>query len=154
MKNPTPHNGSRKVSANGRIFIQQWEGLRLNAYRCPAGHWTIGYGSTRIFGRPVHHDDKITALEAEQQFLLQLTEYENIVLQNIQTDLNQNQFDALVSHTYNTGGSETLFHLINTQAAKEEIKHWMETRFIIANGVVLNGLIKRRSMEAELFFKE
>ena len=61
-----------KTSAYGKRFIQQFEGLRLSAYLCPAGKWTIGYGQTSIAGRPVREDDKITLSEADELFEIAL----------------------------------------------------------------------------------
>jgi lysozyme len=142
-----------KTSTQGKRFIQQFEGLRLSAYLCPADKWTIGYGNTQIGGRPVKADDKITLTEAEDLFEITLIPYEGKVLQKVSSILNQNQFDALVSHTYNTGGSDILFALINQGAAESEIRQWMETSHITGNGAVLNGLIKRRKAESELYFK-
>jgi len=142
-----------KTSQNGKNFIQQFEGLRLSAYLCPAGKWTIGYGQTSIADRPVREDDKITLSEADELFEIALIPYENKVIQEIKVALNQHQFDALVSHTYNTGGSETLFALINQGAHKSEIQRWMEHSHITGRGVVLNGLIRRRKAESELYFK-
>lgn len=143
-----------KISNQGIEFIKAFEGLCLESYLCPAQKWSIGYGSTQIFGREVKENDQITLAQAEAQLQLDLKKIERIVLHNIKIKITQHQFDSLVSHTYNTGGSQTLFHLINTQAAQEEIKKWMETSYITANGVVLNGLIKRRHMEAVLFFNQ
>jgi lysozyme len=142
-----------KTSTQGKRFIQQFEGLRLSAYLCPADKWTIGYGNTQIGGRPVKADDKITLTEAEDLFEITLLPYERKVLQKVSSHLNQNQFDALVSHTYNTGGSDILFALINQGAAESEIRQWMETSHITGNGEVLNGLIRRRKAESELYFK-
>jgi lysozyme len=141
------------VSDQGIEFIKQWEGLSLQSYLCPAHIWTIGYGSTHIFGRCVDKNDKITPNEAENQLKIDLRQFEKIVSQNIFIELTQNQFDALVSHTYNTGGSETLFHLINTKSSKNEIRNWIESTYLTANGIILNGLIQRRKMEANLFFE-
>ncbi len=142
-----------KTSQNGKNFIKQFEGLRLRSYLCPSNKWTIGYGNTEIGGRPVKADDKITLSEAEDLFEITLIPYERKVLQKVSAHLNQNQFDALVSHTYNTGGSDILFSLINQGAEESEIRQWMETSHITGNGEVLNGLIKRRKAESELFFK-
>jgi lysozyme len=142
-----------KTSTQGKRFIQQFEGLRLSAYLCPADKWTIGFGNTQIGGRSVKADDKITLTEAEDLFEITLLPYERKVLQKVSSPLNQNQFDALVSHTYNTGGSDILFALINQGAEESEIRQWMETSHITGNGAVLNGLIKRRKAESELYFK-
>jgi len=142
-----------KTSQAGKNFIQQFEGLRLEAYQCPAGKWTIGYGNTQIGDRPVKANDKITLSEAEDLFEITLIPYERKVLQKVSSHLNQNQFDALVSHTYNTGGSDILFALINQEAEESEIRQWMETSHITGSGAVLNGLIRRRKAESELYFK-
>ena len=58
-----------------------------------------------------------------------------------------------MSYTYNTGGSDTLFKLINQKAFKEQIQKWFETKYITANGVKLAGLVRRRKEESNLFFK-
>ena len=68
-------------------------------------------------------------------------------------ELNQNQFDALVSHAYNTGGSETLFELINSQSSSIKICHWIENTYITSGGNLILGLVKRRQIEADLFFE-
>jgi lysozyme len=141
-----------KTSISGIELIKKFEGLQLKAYQCSANRWTIGYGSTQIFGRPVKENDTITTDDAEAQLKNDLIAFENIVEANIKVNLSQNQFDALVSHTYNTGGSETLFALINNNASSKEIRDWFESRYITANGILLNGLIKRRKIEADLFF--
>jgi lysozyme len=142
-----------KTSTQGKRFIQQFEGFRLSAYNCPAGKWTIGFGNTHIGDRPVKADDKITLTEADDLFEIALIPYEKKVLKKVNTPLNQNQFDALVSHTYNTGGSDILFALINQGVAESKIRQWMETSHITGNGEVLNGLIRRRKAESELYFK-
>ena len=80
--------------------------------------------------------------------------YENIVNKKVKVQLKQSQFDALVSHTYNTGGSNTLFNLINNEANEESIKKWFETKYITANSKVLKGLIERRKAESKLYFHE
>ena len=49
---------------------------------------------------------------------------------NVKIPLTQNQFDALVSYTYNTGGSDTLFKLINQKAPEEQIRKWFETKYV------------------------
>lgn len=71
---------------------------------------------------------------------------------NKRVPITQNQFDALISHTYNTGGSDGLFKFINDRAACATIRNWIVTKYITAQGVKLNGLIRRRKAEADLFF--
>lgn len=141
-----------KTSEKGISLIKQFEGLRLQSYLCDGGIWTIGWGTTIIIGGKVKKGDIITIEQAEQFLKRDLQKFENIVNTRINVALNQNQFDALVSHTYNTGGSDTLFNLINSNAEKHIIKNWIETTYISAQGKILNGLIIRRAKEAELFF--
>ncbi len=141
-----------KTSTKGIDLIKEFEGLRLQAYQCPAGKWTIGFGTTKINGQGVPSDLIITESQAEYLLQQDLIEFEKLVLQNIAVPLNQNQFDALVSHTYNTGGSENLFAYINQQFPSHIIREWIENSHITGNRIVLNGLVRRRKMEAELYF--
>lgn len=141
-----------KTSTKGIDLIKEFEGLRLQAYQCPAGKWTIGYGTTKINGQGVPQNLIISESQAEYLLQLDLIEFEKLVLQNITVQLNQNQLDALVSHTYNTGGSEILFDLINQSSPNEVIRNWMENSYITVNNKILNGLIRRRKAEADLYF--
>jgi len=141
-----------KTGEEGRNLIMKWEGCRLEAYKCSAGVWTIGYGNTFYKdGTKVKEGDKLKLCEVVDLFNELLPKYESIVNKKIKVDLNQNQFDALVSHTYNTGGSNTLFRLINENASDSEIKSWWINRYITANGKKLNGLVNRRLEEYDLF---
>jgi GH24 family phage-related lysozyme (muramidase) len=81
-----------------------------------------------------------------------LKAYELIVTRKVDVPLNQNQFDALVSHTYNTGGSNTLFKLINEKSNDKVIYTWFTENYIRGGGKILKGLIRRRKEEADLFF--
>jgi lysozyme len=73
------------------------------------------------------------------------------VNQKISINISQNQFDALVLHSFNTSGSDTLFDLINKGEPLEKIREWIEHTYITANGIILNGLIVRRKKEANLY---
>lgn len=138
-----------ETSNKGIELIQKFEGLRLTAYKCPAGVWTIGYGHTK----GVQSDMKISQAQATQFLKEDLKSCEKCVNQYVKVGLNQNQFDALVSFTFNCGGgalkSSTLLKKLNkgdyTGAANEFLR-WNKS-----NGKVLNGLIKRRKAEKELF---
>lgn len=144
------------MSQIGVDLIKHFEGFISKPYLCPAGIATIGYGSTKyVDGKKVKLNDK-SINENEAILLLKntLTIYENIVNKKVKVQLKQSQFDALVSHTYNTGGSNTLFNLINNEANDESIKKWFETKYISANGVKLKGLIERRKAESKLYFHE
>ena len=136
-------------------LIKKYEGCQLKAYKCPAGLWTIGYGNTFYEdGSKVKEGDIITQDRAEKLLLNLLPKFANIVNKKINIEINQNQLDALVSHTWNTGGSDTLFKLINNKAPEADIKNWFETKYITANGKVLKGLVTRRKTESNLYYEK
>lgn len=144
-----------KTSKKGIDLIKKYEGCKLKAYLCPAGVPTIGYGNTFYEdGKKVKIGDSINQEMADDLLFNLLPKFEKIVLSKVKVPINQNQFDALVSHTWNTGGSNTLFNLINKIVPSAEIKTWFTTKYITANGKVLNGLVKRRKEECELYFKK
>ena len=142
-----------KVSQNGIDLIKKFEGLRLEPYLCSAKKPTIGYGSTFYpDGTPVKMTDgQITDEQAEQLLIDTLKPFERKVNRSVKVKLTQNQFDALVSHTFNTGGSETLFEIINRKCDISMIRNWWTTTYISANKTVLRGLVNRRKEEFELF---
>ncbi|MGE8534098.1 MAG: lysozyme [Chryseobacterium sp.] len=143
-----------KTSQKGINLIVSFEGFSAKPYLDSAGIPTIGHGNTYYPGgkKVTMKDPTITKEKGAELFAAVLPTYEKIVNSKVKIALNQNQFDALVSHTYNTGGSETLFSLINRRATDSEIKDWFTKRYITAGGKVLNGLIRRRKAEADLFF--
>jgi len=161
-----------KTSQIGIDLIKHFEGLHdgdlsqigLQPKMCPAGIWTEGYGHAMrdlrgqffkgIANKGKAFVNSIVKNEVQAEHLLSkdLEVYENIVMRKIKVELTGNQFDALVSYTYNAGGSDTLFKLINQKAPDAQIRKWFETKYITANGKVLNGLVARRKAEAKLFF--
>lgn len=145
-----------KTSTKGIRLILSFEGFSAQPYLDSAGIPTIGYGNTYYpNGKKVTlKDPAISKEKGIELFSSVLPSYEKIVSNKIKITLTQNQFDALVSHTYNTGGSDTLFSLINKKSDPESIRDWFISRYITAGGKVLNGLIKRRKAEAELFFSK
>lgn len=141
-----------KTSKAGIDIIKKFEGCKLKAYLCPAKVWTIGWGNTYYENKvKVKEGDVITQDRADKLLLNLLTKYEDIVKANIKVQLTQNKFDAMVSFVYNTGGSYTLYKMINNKAKDSEIVKWMETHYITGGGQKLAGLVKRRKAEAELF---
>ena len=143
-----------KISEEGKDLIKSFEGCRLDAYKCSAGVPTIGYGNTYYpNGDKVQMGDVITLEQAVKLFDDLIIRYERIVNSKLKVEVKQNEFDALVSHTYNTGGSTTLFKLVNMKADKDKIKNWFTTRYITANGKRLRGLVIRRQREWELYNK-
>lgn len=158
-----------KTSQIGIDLIKHFESLHdgdlkqigLQPKKDPVGIWTEGYGHamTGSDGRFLKGDKMPkptikTEKEAEELLRKDLSVYELIVMRKIKVHLKQNQFDALVSHTYNTGGSDTLFWLINSKKPDKEIRTWFETKYITAGGIKLNGLVARRKAESKLYFHE
>jgi lysozyme len=95
-----------------------------------------------------------TPEKAEKALAEDLQVFGRRVLRSLTVPVSQHQFDALVSHTYNTGGSNRLFQLVNRRAPASEIRSWFETRYITGGGVRLQGLVRRRKAEADLFFSQ
>ena len=142
-----------KTSQNGINLIKAFEGCKLTAYLCPAGIPTIGFGNTFYKnGNKVKLGDKITQEQADELLVNLLPRYEQTVLNNIKVALNQNQFDALVSFCWNCGSSKTLFNLVNQKS--EHVYDWLISHYVMGGGKVLQGLVRRRKAEAELFIKK
>lgn len=141
-----------KTSDKGIKLITAHEGLRLEAYKCPAGVYTIGYGHTRT-ARP---GMVISKQRAEELLKDDLITAENAV-NNQNLKLNQNQFDALVSFVFNVGSgnfrTSTLLRKVKANAddpsIADEFMRWNK-----ANGRVLFGLVRRREEESKLYFKK
>lgn len=138
-------------------FIKEQEGLKLNAYLCPAKVWTIGYGNTFYEnGTKVNQGDRITNERAEQLLLFVLNQFAEKIKPLIKSKINNNKFSALVSFAYNVGignlSKSTLLKKVNNNpndlSIKNEFLKW--TR---AKGVVLTGLVNRRDFEQKIYFK-
>lgn len=143
-----------KLSQNGLDLIKSFEGVVLSAYKAVDTelYWTIGFGH---YGPDVKQGQRISNLEAEQLLRKDVVKFENEVNKHVKIAINQNQFDALVSFTYNVGGNafanSTLLKLINKKdfvGASKEFARWNKS-----SGVVLKGLVKRREAERVLFVK-
>ena len=138
-----------KISNKGIDLIKHFEGCETEAYLCPAGVPTIGYGHIK----GVQMGDVITGAQAEEMLVEELTEYENYIHDCVTAPLNQNQFDAMVSWVFNLGvgnlKSSTLLKTLNIgnyRGVPEQIMRWNK-----AGGKVLEGLTRRRQAEADLF---
>jgi len=130
-------------------MLKQFEGLRLKAYQDSAGVWTIGYGHTK----KAYPGMVITRAEAERLLRQDLVRFERAVRDRATVPLTQNQFDALVSFSFNVGvgafSKSTLLKRLNQKdyaGAKQEFKRW-----VYAGGRRLQGLVNRREREAQLF---
>lgn len=136
-----------RVSKAGLSLIKEFEGLRLEAYRCQADVLTIGYGHTR----DVKPGDKITAETAEKMLVDDVSVFELAVSKAVTAPLTQNQFDALVSLAFNIGATaftnSTLVKKLNLgRDAADEFLRW---RYV--NRVESPGLLRRREAERALF---
>lgn len=145
-----------QISQHGLDLVKAHEGLRLDAYRCPAGVWTIGYGTTRMDGRAVRQGDTITRDKAESLLRDDVRRFESAVKRLVTVPLSQGQFDALVSFTYNLGEGalerSTLRRLLNEgdyAGAAEQFDRWVN-----GGGKRLPGLVRRRAEERALFEAE
>lgn len=150
---------ARSVNAETTEHVKRWEGFRAKAYPDPGSRdgkpATIGYGQTRRNGRPIQLGETITEAEAAQWLLQELARVGNVVDQAVKVPLNDNQFGALVSFTYNVGDnafrSSTLLKKLNAgdyQAVPAQMARWNKN-----DGKVMEGLVNRRAAEAGLWAK-
>lgn len=147
-----------KTNDAALALICEFEGFMPRWYRDPVGVWTIGYGHTDSAGYPRYADDKgLVLTEADARTILarDLGQYERAVSEAVKVSLNENQFGALVSFTYNLGAgnlrSSTLLRKLNAgdyAGAAAEFGRWNK-----AGGRVLAGLTRRRAAERALFEK-
>lgn len=137
------------TSEKGRQLIKQYEGLRLQAYRCPAGVPTIGWGHTE----GVRMGQSITEQQAENFLTEDLKPVERL-LNTMDISFRQEQFDALACWIFNLGRgtfvSSTLCKRIQEGAGDEQIADEI-VRWVHAAGKPLVGLMKRRVSEANMF---
>ena len=141
-------------------FIKMWEGLNLNAYQDSAGIWTIGYGSILYQNNiPVKQGDLISLQQAEVLLEWEVSQKAISAVHAITATISQNQFDSLVSFSYNAGiaalQSSTLLKRVNSNAADPTIRDafmmW-DKAHVDGNLVVVQGLFNRRKAEADLYF--
>ncbi|MGQ5800508.1 lysozyme [Serratia sp. IR-2025] len=145
-----------QISKTGIELIKRFEGLELKAYQDSVGVWTIGYGWTQpVDGKKIGPGMVIDQATADRLLKCGVVQYEQGVNQLVKVIITQGQFDALVSFAYNLGlrslSTSTLLRKLNAgdkQGAADEFGKWVN-----AGGVRLNGLVKRRAAERELFLK-
>ena len=140
----------------GIPIIKKFEGLRLTSYLCPAGAWTIGYGSTLYEnGSKVQEGEKITIDRADGLLINTVHLFEKSVKGLVKSSINENQLGALTSFAFNLGvgnfKASTLLKKVNKNPSdpmiRDEFMKWNK-----AGGKVLNGLTMRRGAEASLYF--
>lgn len=134
-----------RLSADGIHDLKRFELCRLDAYPDKGGKWTIGWGDTR----GVKKGDHITQDEADRRLAVRIAEYESVVNAAVKIPLTQNQFDALVTFSYNVGAAafrtSTLLELLNANdihGAAEQFSRWIHVK-----GAMDAGLVRRRFCE-------
>lgn len=145
-----------QINQKGIDLIKLFEGFRSEAYEDPAGYMTIGYGHKLKSGESA---ESITEEEATILLMQDLEIAENAVSRLVNVYLNDNQFSALVSFTYNLGegalAGSTLLHELNTEnydAVPAEIMRWNKAT-VDGVKVEMPGLTKRRTAEHNLWLK-
>lgn len=154
----------RQVDKAGIDLIKSFEGLKLTAYVCEAGRWTVGYGHT---GKDVYKGVKITESYALNLLYRDISVFEKTI-NNLDVNLSQNEFNALVSLVFNIGRENfrtstikklLLVHADKSRIAQEFVK-WKyvskyrkdpDTNQLIKYYVVSQGLLNRRKKEQSLF---
>ena len=143
-----------KPSKNAIDLIKKWEGLKLEAYLCSAKVPTIGYGVTYYpDGKRVKLGEKISMKKADELIRWHI---DKIASKIPELNLNQNQYDALVSFTYNLGIGNLLKSNLyrkckanpDDPTIKDEFMKWKKS-----GGKVSQGLINRRTDEYNLYAK-
>lgn len=139
-----------KINEKGLEIIKTCEGCRLETYKDIIGINTIGFGHT---GPEVKPGLVWTQEQADNQLRQDLVKFEEGVSDQLDVDVNENQFSALVSLAYNIGqgnfnssGLLKQVNLSNFEEAARRFSLWSK-----AGGKVSEGLTKRRAMEAALF---
>ncbi len=140
-----------KIDKAGLDLIKHFEGFSLRSYKCPAGVWTIGYGTT---GQWVKEGVIITAEMADQLLRDDVAKFERGVERALQgAPTTQNQFSAMVSLAYNIGlggfqRSSVLRHhrAVNKLRAAASFLMWVK-----GGGKTLPGLVRRRNAERKLY---
>lgn len=138
-----------KTSDAGIALIEEFEGFEALAYQDSVGVWTIGWGHTA----GVTAGDRVTEEMATDMLQSDLAWAEAAVSNSVKVPLNQDQFDALVSFTFNLGAAalanSTLLRLLNSgdyAGAAGQFGRW-----VYAGSTVLPGLVSRREAERALF---
>lgn len=137
----------------GKNLIKSFESCRLTAYKDPTETWTIGWGHTgTVDGKPIVFGMTITQEKADSLFDSDLVRFENIVnAYNSKYHFTNNEFSALVSFAYNVGSIKQL--TANGTRSKKAIADAM-LKYVYSKGVKLNGLVRRRQKERELFLSD
>jgi lysozyme len=140
----------------GIAIIRKYEGLKLQAYICPSGLPTIGFGATFYENSTrVQLGDRISRDRADQLLMFQVKLFADEVRRMVKSNINENQLGALVSFCFNVGGAafakSTLARKVNANPSDPTIRNEF-MRWTRGGGKVLPGLVKRREEEANLYY--
>ena len=146
-----------RMTEEGLALIMRFEGFRAEAYRCPAGVWTIGYGHTSAAGPPaVRPSMRWSERQARQVLEADVAQFAEGVRASLTRAVSDAQFSALVSFAYNVGLSafrgSSVLEAVNGgrfEAVPDRLRLWVK-----AGGRVLPGLENRRAAEARLFMSD
>ena len=153
-----------QMSENGLDLLKQWEGFKLQVYKDSAGLPTVGVGhlltkseltsgKITIGGVPVEYATGLTNQQVTDLLGQDVTPAANAVNNGVKVPLNQNQFDALVSFTFNVGvgafTASTLLKVLNQQQYEQVPTQLL--RWTRAAGQVVQGLVNRRQNEIKLW---
>ncbi len=141
----------RKITREGLEFIKRFEGYSAVAYKCPANYLTIGFGHEivkgEVFNGPITEEQALEILARDVMIA------ERSVCRLITVPLQDWQYDALTSFTYNLGGGALQISSLRSLVNREEHASVPEQfrRWVYAGGRKLQGLIRRRNAEANLY---
>ena len=153
------------IGKEGLDLIKHFESFFSKPYVCPAGVQTIGYGTTRYFDtkkrvtikdKPITEQEALRLLKGDIEAL-----YAPLVDKLCRDDLNQKEFDAICSFVYNAGatyrgkdGKNHYYNIFDKVNKKEDINEYWKSLAVTGGGVKLNGLVRRRAKEVELYYKK
>lgn len=148
-----------KLSLSGIAFLKAKEGFKPTVYKCSSGFETVGYGHKLLPGEAFQKP--LNEAEATLLLMQDVKQFERNVNKRVKVKLEQHEFDALVSFSFNLGNaafdSSTLLKLLNQgerELAAEEFPKWKFGRDKNGQKVVVQGLLNRRLAERELFLKK
>lgn len=147
------------VSKRGLDIIKKWEGYRGNAYYCPSGVLTVGYGHTNRAGTlKISESTYFSEEKAEEVLVLDLKKFTAYVDKYVTRSMTQGQYDAFTSLVYNLGPgsfkSSTFLKRFNAGESNERVCQaigWWNKGTVKGKKVVLKGLVNRREDEVKLF---
>ena len=140
-----------RMSDYAFIRLKELEGFRAEAYQCPGGVWTIGYGHTK----GVKKGQRITEGDASRLLVKDVEYFEQFLAKEpYEEELTQGQWDALTDFLFNLGPGnflsstlrKKLLRDIDDSTIPDEFRRWNKSK-----GKVLPGLVKRREWEAQMF---